>query len=255
MVSGLPRTVVVSSAEIRQAMEEPLHTTSSTPSARTLDQTPPELAGDIMDRGIVLTGGGALLRGLDDRLRHETGMPVHVADDPLTSVAMGAAKCVEEFAGLQQVFVAGPTATAALMGRPQPPGRAAAAPFLLVALLMACATLITLDYHGGTGSPMEPARRAMGEVFGPVESAAASAVRPLTAVPDWFRTRSSMRHEIATLAAQNSDLRHQVVTSDVDRNRLAEYDGLTSAASTLGQALVPARVVGIGATPDRSPAP
>jgi rod shape-determining protein MreC len=57
-----------------------------------------------------------------------------------------------------------------------------------------------------------------------------------------------MRREIATLAAQNSDLRHQVVTSDVDRNRLAEYDGLTSAASTLGQALVPARVVGIGAS-------
>jgi len=103
-VSGLPRTVVVSSSAIRQAMEEPLIDIVDAV-RRTLDQTPPELAGDIMDRGIVLTGGGALLRGLDDRLRHETGMPVHVADDPLTSVAMGAAKCVEEFAGLQQVFV------------------------------------------------------------------------------------------------------------------------------------------------------
>ena len=86
-------------------MEEPLHDIVDAVRA-TLDQTPPELAGDIMDRGIVLTGGGALLRGLDERLRHETGMPVHVADDPLTSVAMGAAKCVEEFDGLQQVFVA-----------------------------------------------------------------------------------------------------------------------------------------------------
>ena len=104
-VSGLPRTVTVSSAEIRQAMEEPLHDIVDAVRA-TLDQTPPELAGDIMDRGIVLTGGGALLRGLDERLRHETGMPVHVAEDPLTSVAMGAAKCVEEFDGLQQVFVA-----------------------------------------------------------------------------------------------------------------------------------------------------
>ncbi len=55
--------------------------------------------------GIVLTGGGALLRGLDERLRHETGMPVHVAEDPLTSVAMGAGKCVEEFEALQQVLV------------------------------------------------------------------------------------------------------------------------------------------------------
>ena len=125
------------------------------------------------------------------------------------------------------------------------PGRAAP---LLVALLMACATLITLDYHGGTGSPMEPARRAMGEVFGPVESAAASAVRPLTAIPDWFRTRSRPAPRDRHPAAENSDLRQQVDTSDVDRNRLAEYDGLTSAASTLGQALVPARVVGIGAT-------
>jgi rod shape-determining protein MreC len=119
---------------------------------------------------------------------------------------------------------------------------------LLVALLMACATLITLDYHGGTGSPMEPARRAMGEVLGPVESAAASAVRPITSIPEWFRTRSDLRHEIATLSAENSELRQQVATSGVDRNRLAEYDGLTAAASTLGQALVPARVVGIGAS-------
>jgi rod shape-determining protein MreC len=119
---------------------------------------------------------------------------------------------------------------------------------VLVALLLACATLMTLDHHGGTGSPVEPVRSALGEVFGPVESATAAAVRPLTAVPDWFRSRSDMRHEIATLTAQNSDLRQQVNTSGVDRNRLAEYDGLTSAARTLGQALVPARVVGIGAS-------
>jgi rod shape-determining protein MreC len=119
---------------------------------------------------------------------------------------------------------------------------------VLVALLLACASLITLDFHGGTDSPLEPARRAMGEVFGPVESAAASAVRPLSAVPDWFRSRSHLRREIATLSAENSDLRQQVATSGVDRNRLAEYDGLTAAASTLGQALVPAHVVGVGAT-------
>jgi rod shape-determining protein MreB len=104
MVSGLPRTVTVSSAEIRQALEEPLHTIVDAVRT-TLDQTPPELAGDIMDRGIVLTGGGALLRGLDERLRHETGMPVHVGHDPLSAVAMGAGKCVEEFEALQQVLV------------------------------------------------------------------------------------------------------------------------------------------------------
>ena len=107
MVSGLPRTVTVGAAEIRQALEEPLHAIVDAVRV-TLDQTPPELAGDIMDRGIVLTGGGALLRGLDERIRHETGMPVHVADDPLVSVAMGAGRCVEEFEALQQVLVTNP---------------------------------------------------------------------------------------------------------------------------------------------------
>jgi rod shape-determining protein MreB len=104
MISGLPRSVVVTSGEARKAIEEPLHAIIDAVRT-TLDSTPPELAGDIMDRGIVLTGGGALLRGLDERLRHETGMPVHVAEDPLSSVAMGAGKCVEEFEGLQQVLV------------------------------------------------------------------------------------------------------------------------------------------------------
>ncbi|MEP6814432.1 MAG: rod shape-determining protein, partial [Marmoricola sp.] len=107
MASGLPRTVLLSSAEVRHAMEEPI--TAVVDAVRTtLDQTPPELAGDIMDRGIVLTGGGALLRGLDELLRQETGMPVHIAEDPLTSVALGAGKCVEEFEALQQVLVSEP---------------------------------------------------------------------------------------------------------------------------------------------------
>ena len=91
---GLRKTVVVSSAEVRQALEEPLHAIVDAVRS-TLDQTPPELAGDIMDRGLVLTGGGALLRGLVERLRHRLGLPVHIAEDPLHSVAMGAGKCVE----------------------------------------------------------------------------------------------------------------------------------------------------------------
>lgn len=104
LVSGLPRTLVLTTAEVRQALEEPV--TAIVDAVRTtLDQTPPELAGDIMDRGIVLTGGGALLRGLDERLRDETGMPVHVADHPLTSVALGAGRCVEHYDALQQVLV------------------------------------------------------------------------------------------------------------------------------------------------------
>ena len=104
LVSGLPRSVPVSTAEVRQALEEPLQDIVDAVRT-TLDKTPPELAGDIMDRGLVLTGGGALLRGLDERLRHESGMPVHVAADPLHSVAIGAGRCVEEFDALKQVLV------------------------------------------------------------------------------------------------------------------------------------------------------
>lgn len=117
---------------------------------------------------------------------------------------------------------------------------------LLVALLLACASLITLDYHGGPDSPMEPARRVAGEVFGPIETGTTAALRPFTAVPDWFRSHGSMREEIHELEAENARLRSEAATSGYDRNRLEEFDGLTAAASSLGYALVPARVVGLG---------
>ncbi len=103
LVSGLPKTIVVSAEEIRKAIEEPVNDIVDAVKG-TLDRCPPELAGDVMDRGIVITGGGALLRGLDERLRHETGMPVFLAEDPLNSVALGSGRCVEEFEALQQVL-------------------------------------------------------------------------------------------------------------------------------------------------------
>ncbi len=104
LVSGLPKTVVISAAEVRNAIAEPLAVIVDAVRA-TLDKCPPELAGDVMDRGIALTGGGALLRGLDERLREDTGMPIHVADNPLDSVALGTGKCVEDFDTLRQVLV------------------------------------------------------------------------------------------------------------------------------------------------------
>jgi rod shape-determining protein MreB len=104
LVSGLPKTIVISAEEIRRAIEEPLSVIVDAVKT-TLDKCPPELAGDVMDRGIALTGGGALLRGLDERLREETGMPIHVTDNPLDSVALGTGKCVEDFDTLQQVLV------------------------------------------------------------------------------------------------------------------------------------------------------
>jgi rod shape-determining protein MreB len=107
LVSGLPKTIVVSAEEIRKAIEEPVNSIVDAVKT-TLDKCPPELSGDVMDRGIVITGGGALLKGLDERLRHETGMPIHLTDRPLDSVAMGSGKCVEEFEALQQVLISEP---------------------------------------------------------------------------------------------------------------------------------------------------
>src|SRR5947199_2861381 len=96
MLTGLPKTVILTSDEVRQALEEPV-TQIIDAIKSTLDKTPPQLAADIMDRGIVLAGGGALLHGLDERLRHETHMPVHLAESPLTCVAVGSGRSLEEF--------------------------------------------------------------------------------------------------------------------------------------------------------------
>ena len=103
LISGLPKTIIVTAEEIRRAIEEPVNAIVDAVKT-TLDTCPPELSGDIMDRGIMLAGGGALLQGLDERLRHETGMPVHIADNPLHSVVLGSGRCVEDFEELQQVL-------------------------------------------------------------------------------------------------------------------------------------------------------
>ena len=96
LVTGLPKTILLSSPEMREAIEEPTQAIVDAVKF-TLDKTPPELAADVMERGIILTGGGALLVGLDERLAHETGMPIVTARRPLQSVAIGSGKCLEEF--------------------------------------------------------------------------------------------------------------------------------------------------------------
>ena len=104
LVTGLPKTIIVSAEEIRRAIEEPVNAIVDAVK-NTLDKTPPELASDIMDKGIVLAGGGSLLTGLDERLKHETGMPIHVAEDALSAVAVGSGKCLEEFESLKRVLI------------------------------------------------------------------------------------------------------------------------------------------------------
>src|SRR3712207_1118191 len=95
LVTGLPKTIVITSEEVREAISVPVEAIIAAV-RDTLDRTPPELASDIMDRGMVLVGGGALLRHVDERLRRETGIPVRVADDPRMSVAIGSGRSLEE---------------------------------------------------------------------------------------------------------------------------------------------------------------
>ena len=102
LVSGIPRTIALEDGEVREALQECL-TAIVSAIKLALEHTPPELAGDIVDRGIVLTGGGALLRGLDARLREETGLPIVTVDDPLTSVVLGVGKTLEELTLLRSV--------------------------------------------------------------------------------------------------------------------------------------------------------
>ncbi len=102
LVAGLPKTLTITSQEVREALLEPI--SAIVDSVRTtLERCPPELSADLVDRGLVLAGGGALLRGLDKLLSKETDLPVHVADDPLSAVAEGTGKCLNELKFLRQV--------------------------------------------------------------------------------------------------------------------------------------------------------
>lgn len=102
LLSGLPRTVTIKGGEIRESMAEPLSVIVEAVK-RTLEKTPPELAADIIDRGIMLAGGGALLRGIDTLISHETGIITHVAADPLSCVVLGTGRVLENFKELERV--------------------------------------------------------------------------------------------------------------------------------------------------------
>ncbi|MGE5480095.1 MAG: rod shape-determining protein [Chloroflexota bacterium] len=104
LVSGIPKSINVSSADIRTALNEQV-TLIVNSVLHLLEHTPPELAADIYDRGIMLSGGGALLKGLDEKLRRETSLPVHVAEDPLTAVVRGTGRVLENIAEYSSVLI------------------------------------------------------------------------------------------------------------------------------------------------------
>ena len=106
LVAGIPKTIEVSSLDVREAIAEPVSQIVEAVK-RSLERTPPELSADILDRGMMLSGGGALLKGLDERLRLETNLPVHVAEDPLTAVVRGAGKVLEDMPRFMKVLLKG----------------------------------------------------------------------------------------------------------------------------------------------------
>jgi len=103
LVSGIPKTVEINSDEIRESIQEQVDTIVETIKIA-LEQTPPELAADLVDRGIVLTGGGAFLKGLDHLLKLETGLPIVITEDPLSTVVLGSGKALEEIEVLKGVL-------------------------------------------------------------------------------------------------------------------------------------------------------
>ena len=104
LVAGLPKMLTISSEEVREAISRPI--SAIVEAVRiTLERTPPELSADLIERGIVLAGGGSLLRGIDRLLTEETGLPVHIADDPITSVALGTGKVLNEIRYLKRLSV------------------------------------------------------------------------------------------------------------------------------------------------------
>lgn len=117
---------------------------------------------------------------------------------------------------------------------------------VLAVLVLACATVITLDYQGGEGSPLEPARSVIGNVVGPAQEATATAVRPLTDIPGFLTTNKSLRDDLVKLEAENSNLRNALATTGVARSRAAELDGLLRTSAETGYSLVAARVIGMG---------
>jgi rod shape-determining protein MreB and related proteins len=104
LISGIPKTIAINEGEIREALSEPINIILDTIKVA-LENTPPELAADIVDRGIVLAGGGALLRGLDTLIKQETGLPVIVAENPLTAVVIGVGKMLDELELLRRIAI------------------------------------------------------------------------------------------------------------------------------------------------------
>ena len=257
MVSGLPKTVVLTSEEIRQALDEPLVQIVDAVK-ETLDRTPPELASDIMDRGIMLAGGGSLLQGLDERLREETQMPAHLAESPLTCVAVGSGRSLEEFEAIHRsnpIRVAGADGEwrRDRRGASGGPGRV---PFLrrlrkalpvydktirrrraVLSLLVALSLILLTAYFGeAPGGRLHSVQRDFLTVVSPIQDGANKALKPVRDMFGWFGSMLHAKSQLAELRKQNDQLRAQVIASAGRRTRLRDTASLYHLDNELGVA-------------------
>ena len=232
MVSGLPKTVVLTSEEIRGALEEPMSQIIDAVK-ETLDRTPPELASDIMDRGIMLAGGGSLLQGLEERLRHETQMPAHLAESPLTCVAVGSGRSLEEFEAIhrsQQEFTQpAPSLTSSVGTEPtletdhhvhdkQVRRRRA-----VLALLVGASLILLTAYFGESeSSPLHTVQRGIVAVLSPIQEGASKVLSPVRDVANWVSDTLNAKSEISAARAENARLqRRSRSTGRRERERAA----------------------------------
>ena len=248
LVTGLPKTIVVSTEEIREAIEEPVAAIVDAVKV-TLDKTPPELAADIMEKGIVITGGGALLHGLDERLQAETGMPIVIARRTrCTRWCIGSGQCLEKFDVLQ----AGPDLLTA--GLTVPAGRLDTVVvyrhdrrrrLTLVLLVITSLALISLDERGS--GIIDSARTAAQDVVSPLQTLADDVINP---VADWFDglgRANELQDQNEQLRRQLADGRSEVAAAKGSAARLAELEQILDLPSIDDSTGITADVVSQGA--------
>ena len=215
MVSGLPKTIVLTSEEIRQALEEPV-TQIIDAVKETLDRTPPELSSDIMDRGIMLAGGGSLLQGLDERLREETQMPAHLAESPLTCVAVGSGRSLEEFEVIHRTNKTNRNRSLARRSMNEPhmyDSKTVRRRRVVLGLLVACSLILLTASFGGDGGAVGSVQRGFSEVLNPVQEGASRALKPVRDLFAWVGDTSTAKGKLADVTAERDQLRQEVLKS------------------------------------------
>ena len=243
--------------DIRDAIEEPIAGDHRRRPGHPR-HVPAGARADIMDRGIVLTGGGALLRRMDDRLSTETGMPVIIASEPLDCVALGAGKCVDEFEALQAVMAASQPLPVPLLiltndsgfdsGRRHMVRDTAATRLALGALLVGAFALAVIDTHAGSGpSPLHPVRSAAASVLSPVQSTMSGVTDPFVRIAGAIGDADDDAQRVAELAAQNVALQAQLRDALAQGADVYSTDALTAAAAATGTNLTVGHVIAMNA--------